>query len=153
MHDTKEILICPVCGKEMKKIFSKENNLAVDICVDGCGGMFFDNRELKKFDEESENIDFILDVIKDKEYPNYKQNKQINCPFCNAVMVKNYTDINKNTEIDECYSCGGIFLNSGELLKIRSEYKTEKERKEKFNAFFKQKFSEMIKDDINGKNN
>ena len=153
MHDTKEVLTCPVCGKEMKKIYSKENNLSVDICLDGCGGMFFDNQELKKFDEQNENIDFILEAIGDRKYSNSQTEKQINCPYCNAVMVKNFTDIAQNTEIDECYCCGGVFLNGGELLKIRSEYKTEAERKEKFNAFFKQKFSEMIEADIKNKKN
>ena len=26
-------------------------------------------------------------------------------------------------EIDECYSCGGVFLDAGELKKIREQYK------------------------------
>ena len=43
-------------------------------------------------------------------------------------MVKNFSSIKQNIQIDECYSCGGKFLDHGELLKIRAEYETEAER-------------------------
>ncbi len=148
MRDTKEILTCPVCGKEMKKIYSKEQNFNVDICIDGCGGMFFDNRELKKLDEQSENIDFILKEIEGKQYPQYQPKEKINCPCCNAVMVKNFTNPSHDIEIDECYCCGGIFLNSGELMKIRNECKSEEEKSKDFNSLFLRKFSEFIDADI-----
>ncbi len=135
MANTTEIIACPVCGKDMEKVYSKDNTLCIDVCTNGCGGIFFDNRELKKVDEEKENIDFILEAIKDKEFKNTDSQEQLTCPLCNSIMVKNHTNFQGGVEIDECYTCGGIFLNNGELQKIRQEYKDENKRKEEFSAF------------------
>ena len=43
-------------------------------------------------------------------------------------MVKNFASIKKEVQIDECYACGGKFLDHGELTKIRSQYLTEADR-------------------------
>lgn len=43
-------------------------------------------------------------------------------------MVKNYASANRQIQIDECYSCGGKFLDNGELQAIRAEFETEDER-------------------------
>ncbi len=59
MSDTLQPLNCPACHKEMRKVFVPAEGINVDICVDGCGGIFFDNREFTKFDEKAENIDEI----------------------------------------------------------------------------------------------
>ena len=49
MTDSTQTLICPACGKEMQKIFVERTNCYIDICTEGCGGIFFDNREYKKY--------------------------------------------------------------------------------------------------------
>ena len=51
MADTVEKLICPACGKDMTKIYLKGNSINVAVCLDGCWGIFFDNRELELFHE------------------------------------------------------------------------------------------------------
>ena len=43
-------------------------------------------------------------------------------------MVKNFSSANRSIQIDECYSCGGKFLDNGELQAIRAEFETEEER-------------------------
>ncbi len=43
-------------------------------------------------------------------------------------MVKNFASPKKEVQIDECYKCGGKFLDNGELQKIRAEYKNQEER-------------------------
>ena len=148
MADTKETLICPACGCEMEKVYSNEHNFYVDICTKGCGGMFFDNRELKKFDEGMEDISFILSAIKDKTFEKVDTQARRICPVCSAVMVKNHTDYSCEIEIDECYSCGGIFLDNDELFKLRSQYVTEEERAKKFNEIFQRQYGEMIDSEI-----
>ncbi len=137
MSDNKNIIKCPACGKEMSKIYIQSVNCNIDICVEGCGGVFFDNREFQKFDEQHENIDEILAQYKDKEY--IKQDESLNriCPVCGSVMVKHKTSAKGNVEVDDCYYCGAIFLDYGELQAIRSEYKTEVDRKEAFAKIFK----------------
>ena len=61
--------------------------------------------------------------------------KNIKCPACQHVMTKvfvphlgNFASIKQEIQVDECYSCGGKFLDFGELEKIRAQYKTESDR-------------------------
>ena len=136
MKDTLEIISCPACGKEMKKVLIESANCNIDICVDGCGGIFFDNRELKKFDEQNENTDAITAQYKSKNYQKVNEHKQRICPVCESIMVKHYTDSKKEIEIDECYTCGAIFLDYNELDAIRAQYKTESERQAAFEKHF-----------------
>jgi uncharacterized protein len=128
MSDTLKEIECPACKKMMKKVFIPEDNINIDICINGCGGMFFDNRELKKFDEKSESIDEILNTISGKTFEKVNQDNIRICPVCGSKMVKNYTSIKKQIQIDECYACGGKFLDAGELQTLRTEYDTEAER-------------------------
>ena len=66
--DNKTTITCPACGKKMTKNTVPESNIEVDICLDGCGGIFFDNRELQQVDEPIDNIDEILKAIQNKEF-------------------------------------------------------------------------------------
>lgn len=128
MPDNLKKILCPACHKEMKKIFMPEQGINVDVCADGCGGIYFDNREFKHFDEEHENIDKITEALQGKTFIKVDENEVRICPVCGAQMVKNFSSIKHNIQIDDCYSCGGKFLDHGELLKFRQEYKTENER-------------------------
>ncbi len=130
MADTLKTLNCPACGKEMEKVFIPSAGINIDICTNGCGGIYFDNRELNAFDEKHEDVSKILERIKDKTFEPVKTDVDRHCPNCGNKMVKNYSSINKSIEIDDCYNCGGKFLDNSELQKIRAEYDTEQERSE-----------------------
>lgn len=119
---------CPACQKVMTKVFVPSAGVNVDICLDGCGGIYFDNREFKKMDEEHEDIAPILDAIKGKEFATVDDNLPRTCPACGATMHKNFSSINREVKVDDCYTCGGKFLDNGELQKIREEFATEEER-------------------------
>lgn len=112
----------------MRKVFVPAEGINVDICVDGCGGIFFDNREFTKFDEKAENIDEILKAVEGKQFETVDESLPRTCPVCGSKMVKNYASANRQIQIDECYSCGGKFLDNGELQAIRAEFETEDER-------------------------
>ena len=118
MADTKEMINCPACGKQMKKVFIKDSDINIDICTEGCGGMLFDNRELEKFDEKHENADEILNEVKGKEFAPVDEKKPRVCPVCKSVMVKMGAG-NGNVKIDLCNICGAKFLDHGELERIR----------------------------------
>jgi len=129
MADTYKIIDCPACGKPMKKLFLPEAGINIDICLDGCGGIFFDNREFKKFDEQHENLDEIIQAAENNTFAIHPDEDAVRvCPVCGANMVKNSTSDKNEIIIDECYSCGAKFLDHGELTKIRAEYATEQER-------------------------
>ena len=153
MRDTKETLICPACGKEMHKIFIESVGFNLDICLDGCGGILFDNREFEHFDEEDENIDEILQVIEGKEFVEQDQSQVRVCPICAAPMIKNYITGDIDVEIDECYTCGAKFLDNNELQQIRSQYKNDSQRKEVFDRNFMALYGNRLKtDDVPQKN-
>ena len=128
MADTHQTLKCPACQTDMAKVFVPKEGVNVDICLDGCGGMWFDNRELSYFDEQDEKIDEILSAISNKTFKEVDETNHRSCPACGARMVKNFSSVKKAIQIDECYSCGGKFLDKNELLKFRDEYASEEDR-------------------------
>ncbi len=115
--DNKTTITCPACGKEMTKILLPEAGIEVDICLDGCGGMFFDNRELQKVDGPEDNIEKILEAIKNKEFEKVDTSAKRICPLCKVPMVKLGSET--EVEIDSCNLCGATFLDNGELSKLR----------------------------------
>lgn len=117
MADNKEIIKCPACGEDMVKVFVPDLNVYIDICLNSCGGMLFDNRELEKFDEPHENMDDILAAIKEKNFIEVDTKQTRICPLCNVPMVK----LGEKTgiEIDVCNMCGAKFLDNGELKGLR----------------------------------
>ena len=128
MVDSLETLICPACGKEMKKVYIKDCDKVVDVCSQGCGGLFFDNQELKFFDEQNEDVDAILELLEGKSFIHVDTSETRICPVCNVPMVKNCSSGTNEIQIDECYTCGGKFLDFGELEGLREEFATDEER-------------------------
>jgi Zn-finger nucleic acid-binding protein len=112
----------------MTKVFVPHLGINVDVCTEGCGGIFFDNREFKDFDEQNESIDEIIKALAGKDFIKVNQDFPRVCPACGAKMVKNFASVKHEVQIDECYACGGKFLDNGELEKIRAQYATESER-------------------------
>ena len=128
MADNFETIKCPACQKEMHKVFVPSQGINLDVCLDGCGGIYFDNREFTAFDEKHEPMEEIVDVLGKKEFTKVDGSLPRSCPVCGAKMVKNYASVKKEVQIDECYACGGKFLDYGELGKIRVQYENELER-------------------------
>lgn len=128
MSDTLQPIKCPACHKDMVKIFMPAEGINIDVCLDGCGGIFFDNREFRQFDEKAENIDEILKEIEGKEFEKVDESLTRTCPVCGSKMVKNWASSKQEIQVDDCYSCGGKFLDNGELQKIREQFETEKDR-------------------------
>ncbi len=146
MPDTKKELLCPACGEVMKKVFITETQTNVDICTEGCGGIWFDSNEDKFYDEANENIDEILAAYTNKVYKQVNQEYDRYCPICGTKLRKTYTSVKREVQVDECLSCGGKFFDYKELEAMRNEYKTEKERSA---ASLKQAYNigELILDD------
>jgi len=126
---------CPACGKALQAMTVKD--VTVDVCRGGCGGIWFDNFELKKFDESHETAgQALLQIEKD---PNLRvdHSRRRNCPKCrDVVMMRHFFSVKRQVEIDECPSCGGIWLDSGELGQIRSQYRSEQERRRAAEEYF-----------------
>ena len=132
MTDNLEIVRCPACQKEMKKVFDKEKGIYIDICIDGCGGVFFGKKEYENYDEQHENAEVILEALKDRKYTPVSDDIPRICADCNATMMKNFSSSKMQIKIDACYSCGAKFLDNQELEKIRAEFPTAEARQKDF---------------------
>ena len=111
MADNYEEICCPACGKKMQKVYMDEQNLYLDVCLNGCGGIYFDNREFKKFDELHEDITPLIEAYKGKTFQKVDSFATRECPVCGMEMVKHYSSVKQEVQVDDCYSCGGIFLD------------------------------------------
>ena len=128
MTDTIETINCPACGKEMHKIFMQESGSALDVCLDGCGGIFFDGQELKHFDEQAESIEELKQTMEGKTFEKTDETVIRICPVCGNNMVKNSVSVKHEITIDECYNCGGKFFDHSELESMRGQYNSDDER-------------------------
>jgi len=123
LADTYKTIRCPACGTIMTKVFIPSAGVSVDICADGCGGIFFDNKELNHFKHAGDNsMEEINRLLSGKEYKKVDEQAIRICPACSTNMVKNNI-ANTNIQVDNCYQCGGIFLDYGELEIIRNSLK------------------------------
>ena len=128
MADNYEFIICPACGKIMKKVYLEDQDFIVDICLDGCGGIWLDNRELAKVDEKKENITPIEEAKKNRDYIEVNTALERECPICHKPMVKNNVSVKDEITIDECYHCGGKFFDHCELEAMRNQYESDAQR-------------------------
>ena len=69
--------------------------------------------------------------------------KRLKCPKCDdVVMMRHFFSVKKGVEVDECPSCAGFWLDTGELREIRSLFKTEEERHEAAEKYFDDVFGD-----------
>ncbi len=116
---------CPVCEKEM--VEENFGGIRVDVCREGCKGIWFDWLELMKLDEKNEGFGKALKDALHFPRSNKEDRERINCPKCNIPMQVHKYQSSKEVNVDECYSCGGFFLDSGELKEIRDNFMSEEE--------------------------
>ncbi|MBF0479189.1 MAG: zf-TFIIB domain-containing protein [Candidatus Omnitrophica bacterium] len=129
-------MFCPVCQKEMT--VQNLGGVDVDICLSGCKGMWFDWKEINKLDQSNEGLGDALQQA--LNYPRYNDENrgQINCPKCGIALHRHLFESEKEINADECYICGGFFLDSGELKIIRDNFMSEAEREAYVNRWINQ---------------
>jgi Zn-finger nucleic acid-binding protein len=120
-------------------------DVAVDVCDGGCGGIWFDWFELKKVDEPDEVAgEALLDVHRNANVVVDTQASR-QCPRCeNQIMWRHFASVKREVSVDECPACAGFFLDHGELNALRDQFATEDERAEAA----QQLFDEMFDGDI-----
>jgi Zn-finger nucleic acid-binding protein len=128
---------CPACGHQLSP--RTVGDLTVDVCDGGCGGIWFDHFELNKVDERAESAgEALLDVRRDPGVL-VDPTERYRCPkdTDGVVLMRHFWSVKREVTIDECPECGGIFLDAGELGRIRNEFDTEAERHAAADAYFK----------------
>jgi len=120
-------MICPACSQEM--VEKDCAGVKIDVCK-GCNGLWFDWAELTMLDEKNEKVGEALEEILNSPIRDNTNRGPIQCPKCGINMRMHRYRSAKKVCVDECYSCGGFFLDSGELKAIRDSRMNEKEREE-----------------------
>lgn len=124
---------CPACGNALTEMTVAD--IVVDVCAGGCGGIWFDRSELEKMDELTESAGSVLlsferapDVLVDHVKPR-------DCPRCGELLKRRYYTPKRLVEVDECLTCGGFWLDVGELAMIRSQYHVPDRRRPEAHAY------------------
>lgn len=130
---------CPACKNDLVEIIV--DDIAVDVCQNGCGGIWFDRFELQKVDEPHECAgEKLLNINKDS-HVSVDHEVRLNCPKCkDTIMMRHFFSAKKEVEVDECPKCAGYWLDSGELGRIRDQFGSEKERKAAAQKYFAEVF-------------
>ena len=134
---------CPACSNQLQE--ATVSDVTVDVCKGGCGGIWFDHFEIKKFDEPHESAgDELLQTERDAELT-VDHTKKLKCPKCDdIVMMRHFFSIKRQVQVDECPACGGFWLDSGELGGIRSLFNTEEERHKAAQEYFSEVFGDQF---------
>ena len=115
---------CPVCSKEMVE---QDFGIKVDVCKNGCKGIWFDHGELVRLDEKNEGLGQALKEALNYPRANDENRGQLLCPKCGIPMQTHKYKRSKEVNVDECYNCGGFLLDSGEITEIRDTYMSDEE--------------------------
>jgi len=134
---------CPACANTL--VAKKVGEITVDVCENGCGGLWFDNYELKQVDERHEAAGEALLHFEKNPTVSVDLTKKRACPKCdNVIMMKHFMSIKRDVEVDECGNCGGFWLDAGELGQIRDQFTTEADREKAADAYFSETFGEEL---------
>ena len=132
------VIECPVCSNVMTRM--EAEGVTVDVCAGGCGGIWFDWFELARVDEAHESAgEKFLEVERDPTL-SLDLSKRIRCPRDREIMMRHFHSVKRGALVDECPRCAGFWLDAGELAAIRTEFATEKERKQAAQEYFAELF-------------
>jgi Zn-finger nucleic acid-binding protein len=114
---------CPACPGELTS--KPAGQIVVDVCEGGCGGIWFDNFELKKIDENG--VAALRDVWRSADVKvDFARRRK--CPRCpEQTMMRRFFSRSHTVEIDECPACGGLWLDAGEFERILQELRPRAE--------------------------
>ncbi|HWN95623.1 MAG TPA: zf-TFIIB domain-containing protein [Methylomirabilota bacterium] len=125
---------CPACAAPLTQLVV--GNLIVDLCRAGCGGIWFDNFELNRVDDEYERWGEALAKVEFNPLAAVLPEKRP-CPKCMGItMLQHKFSREKPVVVDECPNCGGVWLDGGELAEIRRPAETQAQRTEATQKFF-----------------
>lgn len=134
---------CPACSTPFEEL--SVAGIKVDVCLAGCAGLWFDHLELAKLDEPHEGAGESLLKLERHEGVRVDHTRRLRCPRCaDSVLMRHFWSVKQAVEVDECGVCGGFWLDVGELRRIRAEFKSERERKNAAQRYFREVFGEEL---------
>ena len=111
---------CPACSNNLK--MWQVGAIEVDVCDEGCGGVWFDAFELQKAGRARETVAAKLNTVRRDEAVVVDLMAKRGCPRCEGVKLKrHFFSPTTKVHVDQCPSCGGYWLDYGELSLIYQE--------------------------------
>lgn len=133
---------CPACQSELQEI--DLHDLKIDLCQDGCGGIWFDRFELNRLNKIHANtLQNLFKTATQKTKTNITKTKR-RCPRDTTIMQQHYHSVRKKIEVDTCPCCAGIWLDRNELDAIQNEYESQHEREEEASRFIEAAFQKIL---------
>jgi uncharacterized protein len=132
---------CPACAALLTPL--ELEGFVVDTCG-ACGGVWFDNFELARVDNAHERLGEALAVLPFNPAAVILRDKRP-CPKCAGItMLQHKFSRDKAVLVDECPSCGGVWLDGGELAEIRRPQPGVEDRKKAAHRFLNRLFLEDL---------
>ena len=109
---------CPACQRPLRRF--KAGTVTLDGCDGGCGGIWFDQSELARVNREHPDPDAkIAELARDPDIRVHDDDLR-QCSKCKITLEKKLYDLGSGVIMDVCPKCKGIWLDHGELEKIRA---------------------------------
>lgn len=109
-------MYCPGCSGVLQEVSVPP--VLVDVCVQGCKGIWFDRGELEKVLKKSPDADQLMNST-GWEVKVPVAGALRHCPRCVGTGLKTFQwGTEYPVELDVCPGCGGYWLDAGELLLV-----------------------------------
>jgi Zn-finger nucleic acid-binding protein len=119
---------CPACNRSLTAVTI--SSVTVDVCQEGCAGVWFDQGELGSLDGATEDERRILLELTSRPTIRVDTSRRYRCPKCpDSVLMRHFFSATRAVTVDECPTCAGIWLDSGKLQRISAEGDSEDARK------------------------
>lgn len=119
--------LCPDCRIPMDQMSFREVQL--DDCPQ-CGGIWFDDGELKKLQSIGDQLSF--HTLEEKAVPDRSVMPQEAaaklCPVCNERLTPYRYMYSSDVVLDECDDCYGVWVQDGELEKMAHYLESEQQK-------------------------
>lgn len=117
-------MLCPTCKTAMRA--ETENQVMYSACPQ-CAGLWFADGELSKLIRSGSQT---MEEVEDTNLPLRSPQLvgSLACPDCGTTLMKYQYAYASPVELDGCESCGGVFLQDGELAAIQ-KWKSEEATK------------------------
>jgi Zn-finger nucleic acid-binding protein len=110
---------CPACKNPLRE--KGAGGMTLDVCYGGCGGIWFDARELERVSARAATT---LHTIWNVPVTSVKLTEPRLCPRCpEQTLDRKWFSDAQQVEIDQCPKCGGVWLDAGEFSRIYDEVK------------------------------
>lgn len=136
---------CPACHRTLSPV--EADGISVDVCKEGCGGIWFSWMELQRFDEPKEAAGEVL--LDFPRRPGVAVDPgPLTCPQCadKIALKRHFFSVKRDVAVDECPACGGYWLDPGELRTIRTAFDTDEARRAAADAYFSETFGSQLAD-------